>query len=75
MRIRALALLTALAPFLVAQAAEAQTAYRSSRQRSYQAAEPDYCRKACQNDFSPCDPQYMKHADGRCSGVLNGVSR
>ena len=25
------------------------------------------CRKSCETDMSPCDPQYMKNSDGRCS--------
>jgi hypothetical protein len=75
MRIGILALAAAMTPFVLVQTVEAQTYSRAPRQGAYQAADPYVCRKACQNDFAPCDPEYMKHADGRCTGIATGIGR
>lgn len=32
------------------------------------------CPKLCPNDNSPCDPIYMKDADGRCDGVYGTIN-
>lgn len=33
------------------------------------ASGPPYCPKLCRGDMTPCDPIYMKEADGRCDGI------
>lgn len=33
------------------------------------ASGPPSCPKLCRGDMTPCDPIYMKEADGRCDGI------
>lgn len=44
--------------------------YQSGQQVS---AAPS-CPKLCAADNSPCDPTYMKEADGRCDGITSSFS-
>jgi hypothetical protein len=56
---------------LVATCANKSGAQRpGSHARHYAPAPAAACIRACPNDMSPCDPVYMKRADGRCSGVI-----
>jgi hypothetical protein len=44
----------------------------------YQASQPaaagPVCTKLCAADMSPCDPIYMKEADGRCDGITSDMN-
>jgi hypothetical protein len=59
---------------LLASAAQAASRRWSPPDYDYYRDPPvQACVKSCPNDFAPCDPQYMKHADGRCTGVMPGM--
>lgn len=42
-------------------------------QASQQTSAPS-CPKLCPADNSPCDPTYMKDADGRCDGLSGSLN-
>jgi hypothetical protein len=43
-------------------------------QPSQPAAARPVCTKLCAADMSPCDPIYMKEADGRCDGITSDMN-
>ena len=43
-------------------------------QAGQQASSAPSCPKLCPADNSPCDPIYMKEADGRCDGISGSIA-
>lgn len=43
-------------------------------QQGQQTSTAPTCPKLCSADNSPCDPIYMKEADGRCDGITGSFT-